>query len=122
MLIKQKQTIFRQDYRFDLKRIESVIFSPIFSEYNLTICIQPLTKLAKNYKKAGVINQLLTGVKNDVIAYTQELLLFDEYQLNLPNQGNYRLQFKPYNYLGKTRISVFKYVVVEEQVININFD
>lgn len=113
--------VFRREYRWDLRKVDSVLLPLVFTEPSLIISVQPRTKLAKNYKKAGVINQVLIDYPGKVIGLSQEILLNDNYQIDFPQEGRFQLEFKPYRFLGKTLISVSKFVETEPDNNNIEF-
>jgi hypothetical protein len=52
------QLVFRNEYRFDLKKVESVIIPYLFDN-DISLIISVDTKTYKNYRSAGRIDQLL---------------------------------------------------------------
>ena len=113
--MRTTQLIFKREYRWDLRKVDSVLLPLVFAEPSLIITIQPKTPLAKNYQKAGILNQLLIDLPGKVIASSQEILLFNNYQINFPQKGRFQLEFKPYRFLGKTLISVSRILDELEQ-------
>lgn len=116
------KVVFKQEYRWDLRRVEAVTLPLVFlNDPKLVITIQPRTKLLKNYQKAGVLNQLLIDYPGRVISLSEEVLLYNDYQIAFPQEGRFKLEFKPYSFLGKTLISVSKFVEVDPADENIKF-
>ena len=112
----ETRLVYKNEYRFDLRKVESVLFPLIFfNEPKLIIKIQPKSKLTKNYQKAGVINQSLIDYPGRIIGLSKEILLYDSYQIDFPQQGRFQLEFNPYSFLGKTQISISRIVDVEPE-------
>jgi len=103
----ETQLVFRNDYRWDLKKINSVIFPYLFdNDASVIITIESRTKLLKNYNNAGRLDQLLIDYPNKLVASTQVVGLGKNYQISFPQQGRFQLEFFPYQFLGKTLISI----------------
>lgn len=121
--MRKTRLIFRKEYRWDLRKVELVTFPPVFfNDPKLVIKIQPRSKLEKSYQKAGVLNQILIDYPGQVIGLTEEILLYNDYQITFPQEGRFKLQFKPYKFLGRTVISVSQFVEIDDsQDENIEF-
>jgi hypothetical protein len=101
------QLIFRNEYRWDLKKVTSVIIPYLFdNDASLIITVQPKSKLTKNYTSAGKLDQVLIDYPNKLVASSQVINLAKNYQINFPQEGRFQLEFFPYSFLGKTLISI----------------
>ncbi len=102
----QTQLVFKTDYRFDLKRIKSVIIPYLFdNEASLVISVE-----AKSYKKSrdvGTVDQSLIDYPDKLIASSQLLQLGNQ-EIQFPQKGRFRLIFYPNYSLGKTTIKILK--------------
>lgn len=103
----ETQLVFRNEYRWDLKKVNSVIIPYLFdNDANLIITVQPKNRLTKNYVTAGKLDQILINYPNKLVASSQVINLTKNYQVNFPQQGKFQLEFFPYQFLGKTLISI----------------
>ncbi|MCC5624450.1 hypothetical protein [Nostoc sp. CHAB 5715] len=103
----ETQLIFRNEYRWDLKKVDSVLIPYLFdNDASLIITIQPKSRLTKNYVTAGKLDQILIDYPNKLVASSQVINLTKNYQVNFPEQGRFQLEFFPYQFLGKTLISI----------------
>ncbi|WP_017652563.1 hypothetical protein [Fortiea contorta] len=101
------QLVYRSEYRWDLKKVSSVLIPYLFSnDASLIITIQPKSKLAKNYQTAGKLDQILIDYPNKLVASSQIINLTKNYQVSFPQQGRFQLEFFPYQFLGRTLISI----------------
>lgn len=103
----ETQLVFRNDYRWDLKKVDSVIFPYLFdNDASVIITIESRSKLTKSYNNAGRLDQILIDYPKKLVASTQVIGLGKNYQINFPQQGRFQLEFFPYQFLGKTLISI----------------
>ncbi|MBD2412208.1 hypothetical protein FACHB389_35930 [Nostoc calcicola FACHB-389] len=101
------QLVFRNEYRWDLKKVNSVVIPYLFdNDASLIITIESKSKLTKNYTSAGKLDQLLIDYPKKLVASSQVINLTKNYQVNFPQQGRFQLEFFPYLFLGKTLISI----------------
>lgn len=101
------QLVFRNEYRWDLKKVNSVIIPYLFdNESSLIITIEPKTRFNKSYVNAGKLDQVLIDYPGKLIASTQVVSLTKNCQVSFPQQGRFQLEFFPYQFLGKTVISI----------------
>lgn len=105
----ETQLVFRCEYRWDLKKVNSVLIPYLFdNDASLIITVQPKSKLTKNYTSAGKLDQILIDYPNKLVASSQVINLTKNYQVNFYQQGRFQLEFFPYQFLGKTLISIIK--------------
>ncbi len=105
------QPVFQKEYRWDLKKEKSVLIPIVFyNDASLIITIESKSKLAKNYTSAGKLDEILIDYPNKLVASSQVINLAKNYQVNFSQQGRFKLEFFPYNYLGKTVISIRRFV------------
>ncbi|BAZ69143.1 hypothetical protein NIES4106_39140 [Fischerella sp. NIES-4106] len=103
------QLVFRNEYRWDLKKVNSVIIPYLFdNDASLIITVEPKSKLLKKYTLAGKLDQILIDYPNKLVASSQVINLTKNYQVNFPQEGRFQLEFFPYQFLGKTLISISK--------------
>ena len=102
----QSQLLFRCEYRWDLKKVSSVLIPYLFNDASLIITIESRSKLAKNYQTAGKLDQILIDYPNKLVASSQVINLTKNYQVHFPEQGRFQLEFFPYQFLLKTLISI----------------
>lgn len=103
----ETQLIFRNEYRWDLRKVNSVLIPYLFDDdARLIITIQPKPRLTKNYTSAGKLDQVLIDYPNKLVASSQVINLTKNYQVNFPQQGRFQLEFFPYQFLGRTLISI----------------
>ncbi|MBD2609454.1 hypothetical protein H6G81_34435 [Scytonema hofmannii FACHB-248] len=105
----QTQLVFRHEYRFDLKKIESVIIPYLFNN-DTSLIISVDAKNPKNYKSAGRIDQSLIDYPGKLIA-SSHVVRFGNQELEFPQKGKFQLVFYPNYYLGKTTIKVSKLIL-----------
>jgi hypothetical protein len=103
----ETQLVFRNEYRFDLRKVDSVLIPYLFdNDASLIITVESKSKLAKNYNAAGKLDEVLIDYPNKLVASSQVINLTKNYQVNFSQQGRFQLEFFPYQYLGKTQISI----------------
>lgn len=103
------QLVFKNEYRWDLKKSNSVIIPYLFNnDASVIITIEPKTRLSKNYVNAGKLDQILIDYPGKLIASSQIVNLTKNCQVSFPQQGRFQLEFFPYQFLGKTVISINK--------------
>ena len=109
----ESKLIFRHEYRFDLKKVESVLLPPLFDEndFSLVFNIKYTQKNLPRFIVAGMVNQILIDYPYRLIASTQQILLNENYQLIFPQQGRFQVEFIPQNFLGKTIVSVSRIIL-----------
>ncbi len=108
------QLVFRNEYRWDLRKVNSVLIPYLFdNDASVIITVQPKSKLTKNYNLAGKLDQVLIDYPNKLVASSQVINLSKNYQVNFPQQGRFQLEFFPYQFLGKTLISISR--ILENQ-------
>lgn len=101
------QLVFRNEYRWDLKKVNSVIIPYLFdNDASLIITIEPKSRLTKNYISAGKLDQVLIDYPGKLVATSQVINLAKNYQVHFLQQGRFQLEFFPYQFLGKTLISI----------------
>ncbi|MBW4642928.1 MAG: hypothetical protein KME23_08020 [Goleter apudmare HA4340-LM2] len=110
------QLVFRHEYRWDLKKAQSVLIPYLFdNDASLVISIESKSKLAKNYQTAGRLDQILIDYPNKLVASSQVVGLAKNYQVMFPQQGRFQLEFFPYQFLGKTLISISRITEFNEE-------
>lgn len=103
----ETQLIFQNEYRWDLKKVASVFIPYLFNnDASLIITIESKTRLNKNYANAGKLNQILIDYPGKLIASSQVVALTKNCQVSFSQQGRFQLEFFPYQFLGKTVISI----------------
>ncbi len=103
----ETQLVFRNEYRWDLKKVESVVIPYLFdNDASLIITVESKSKLTKNYTSAGKLDQILIDYPKKLVASSQVINLSKNYQVNFPQSGRFQLEFFPYRFLGKTLISI----------------
>lgn len=99
--------VFKNEYRWDLKKIKSVLIPYLFdNDASLIITIKSQSKLDKNYEFAGKLDQILIDYPNKLIASSQIIGLNKNFEISFPQRGRFQLEFFPYKFLGKTVISI----------------
>lgn len=107
----ETQLVFRNEYRWDLRKVTSVLIPYLFdNDASLIITIESKSKLTKNYTYAGKLDQVLIDYPKKLVASSQVINLTKNYQINFPQQGRFQLEFFPYQFLGKTLISVSRII------------
>ncbi|MBW4571596.1 MAG: hypothetical protein KME31_27340 [Tolypothrix carrinoi HA7290-LM1] len=107
----ESKLVFRNEYRFDLKKVKSVIIPYLFdNEATLIISIE--AKLSKNYRSAGTIEQSLIDSPGKLIA-SSRIVKFGNQELEFPQKGRFQLLFYPYSFLGKTTVKIRKLITPE---------
>lgn len=103
----EAQLVFRNEYRWDLKKIDSVLIPYLFdNDASLIITVQSKSRLTKNYTSAGKLDQVLIDYPNKLVASSHVINLSKNYQINFPQEGRFQLEFFPYKFLGKTLMSI----------------
>lgn len=106
------QLVFRNEYRWDLKKPNSVIIPYLFdNDASLIITVEAKSQLTKNYNTAGRLDQILIDYPKKLVASSQVINLTKNYQVKFPQQGRFQLEFFPYKHLGKTLISINRIVI-----------
>lgn len=95
--------VFKNEYRFDLKRFKSVLIPYVFNHSSLIINLK--ANPSKRYRSSGRLDQMLIDYPNKLIASSQ-ILRFNNQLLDFPQEGRYQLLFYPNYYLGKFQISI----------------
>ncbi|MBD2416066.1 hypothetical protein H6G80_03145 [Nostoc sp. FACHB-87] len=100
----ETRLVFRNEYRLDLKPVESILIPYLFNnESNLIISVD--ANPSRNYKSSGKIDQILIDYSQTVIGSSQ-ILRFGRQLLQFPQLGRFKLKLYPNYYLGKTTISI----------------
>lgn len=105
-MLNETRLVFRNEYRFDLKRVESVLIPYLFENEKLIISLQ--ANPSRNYKSGGRIEQLLIDYPNQLIGSSQ-VLRFGSQLLEFP-RGRFKLKFYPNYYLGRFTILIKEFV------------
>ncbi|GAX44718.1 hypothetical protein NIES4075_57370 [Tolypothrix sp. NIES-4075] len=105
----QTQLVFRNEYRFDLKKVEFVLVPCLFDN-NTSLIISIDTKNAKNYKSAGRIDQSLIDYPGKLTG-SSHVVRFGNQELEFIQRGRFQLVFYPNYYLGKTTVKVSKLIL-----------
>lgn len=103
------QLVFRNEYRFDLKKVTSVLIPYLFEEDITTLIINVNTIASKNYRSVGRIDQVAIDFPNKLIASSQVIRLGNQ-SLYFQKSGRFKLEFFPNYYLGKTSITLQKII------------
>lgn len=107
----ETRLVFRNDYRWDLKKVNSVIIPYLFhNEPTLIITIESKSKLTKPYNNAGRLDELLIDYPKKLVASSQVVGLAKNFQISFSQQGRFQLEFFPYNFLGRTQITINKII------------
>jgi hypothetical protein len=114
----ETQLVFKIEYRFDLKKIESVIIPYLFDDNDTSLIISIDAKNSRSYKNAGRIDQSLIDYPGKLIA-SSHVVRFSNQELEFPQKGRFQLLFYPNYYLGKTTVKVLK--IINQQVSNADF-
>lgn len=101
----QSRLIFRNEYRFDLKRFESVLIPYVFDNNNASLIINLRANPTRRYRSGGRLDQVLIDYPNKLVASSQ-FLRFENQLLKFPQEGRYQLLFYPNYYLGRFQISI----------------
>lgn len=114
--------VFKCEYRWDLRKVNSVLIPNVFdNDASLIITIELKSKLAKNYNLAGRLDEILIDYPNRLVASSQVINLTKNYQINFSQQGRFKLEFFPYKHLGRTVISINRFVEIDSDNESINF-
>ena len=113
----ETQLVFKGEYRFDLKRIESVIIPYLFNN-DTSLILSVDAKTSKNYRSVGRIDQSIIDYPKRLVASSQ-VVRFGNQIFQFPQQGRFQLIFYPNYYLQKTKISISK--VFEQQNADMDF-
>ncbi|MCG6135733.1 MAG: hypothetical protein MET45_13905 [Nostoc sp. LLA-1] len=103
----ETQLVFKNEYRFDLKQVTSVLVPYLFSEDDNKLIIVVNAQPTRNYRSSGRLEQILFDLPNKPVA-NSEILRFGEQFFEFPKLGKFKLQFFPNFYLGKTSLSIKK--------------
>ena len=101
----ETQLVFRNEYRLDLKKVESILIPYLFFDEDTSLIINVETSSSKNYRSVGRVDQLAIDYPGKLIASSQ-VIRFGNQQLIFPQRGRFQLEFYPNYYLGKTRITL----------------
>ncbi len=103
----ETQLVFQNEYRWDLKKVESVLIPYVFGDDpSLIITVESKSKLSKNYQACGRLDEVLVDYPNKLVASSQTVRLEKNFQYLFSGQGRFQLMFYPYQFLGKTQLSV----------------
>lgn len=103
------QLVYRNEYRFDLKKVKFVLIPYLFdNDINLIISID--AKNIKSYKSAGRIDQSLIDYPGKLIA-SSHVVRFGNQELEFSQKGRFQLVFYPNYYLDKTTVKVSKLIL-----------
>ncbi|MBD2692635.1 hypothetical protein H6G68_12855 [Anabaena catenula FACHB-362] len=103
----ETQLVFQSEYRWDLKKVESVLIPYVFDDDpSLIITVSSKSKLFKNYQTCGRLDEILIDYPNKLVASSQVVRLEKNFQYLLSGQGRFQLLFYPYQFMGKTQIAV----------------
>lgn len=102
----ETQLVFRNEYRLDLKKVESILIPYLFDNDTSLIASVEATS-SRNYRSVGRVDQIAIDYPGKLIASSQ-ILRFGNQQLYFPQRGRFKLEFYPNYYLGKTRITLQK--------------
>lgn len=103
------QLVYRNEYRFDLKKVEFVLIPYLFdNDTSLIISID--AKNIKSYKSAGRIDQSLIDYPGKLIG-SSHIVRFGNQQLEFSQKKRFQLVFYPHYYLGKTTVKVSKLIL-----------
>lgn len=108
----QTQLVFKNDYRFDLRKVEFVVIPYLFDN-DTSLIISVEAKTSKAYRSAGRIDQSIIDYPDKLIASSQ-VLQFGNQKLDFPQSGRFKLVFYPNYYLGKTTVKILKLVQNEK--------
>lgn len=103
----ETQLVFRNEYRFDLKKVNSVLVPYLFDETVATLIIKVNATASKNYRSVGRVDQVAIDYPNKLVASSQ-VVRFGNQSLYFPKSGRFKLEFYPNYYLGKTSITLYK--------------
>lgn len=113
----ETQLVFKGEYRFDLKRIESVIIPYLFDN-DTSLVVNVNAKSSRNYRSVGRIDQSVIDYPQRLVASSQ-VVRFGNQIFQFPEQGRFQLIFYPNYYLEKTKISISR--VFEQQSADVDF-
>ena len=103
----ETQLVFRNEYRFDLKKYNSVLIPYLFEKDVTSLVINVDATSSKNYRSVGRIDQIAIDYPNKLVASSQ-VVRFGNQSLYFPQSGRFKLEFYPNYYLGKTSIALHK--------------
>jgi hypothetical protein len=113
----QTQLVFKNEDRFDLRKVESVIIPYLFDN-DASLIINVDAKTSKNYRSVGILDQSLIDYPGKLIA-SSHIVRFGNQELEFPQKGRFQLLFYPNYYLGKTTVKVMK--LIKPEVVNTDF-
>lgn len=99
--------VFRNEYRLDLKKVDSILIPYLFDNSNSSLMINVEAVSYRKYKSVGRIDQLIFGNPRNLVA-SSHVLRFGNQELIFPNRGEFRLLFVPNNYLSRVTLEVSK--------------
>ncbi|GAX42443.1 hypothetical protein NIES4075_34440 [Tolypothrix sp. NIES-4075] len=114
----QTQLVFKNEYRFDLKKVEFVIIPYLFNN-DASLIITAEIKTSKSYKSLGRIDQSLIDYPGKLIASSQVLQIGNQ-EIEFPQKGRFQLLFYPNYYLGRTTVKILKLIPKTKTVIPFN--
>ncbi len=103
----ETQFVFGNEYRFDLKPLNSVLIPYLFTEDESKLIVVLKARPTRNYKSAGRIEQILWDLPNKPVANSQILRFGDQF-FDFPQPGKFKLQFFPNFYLARTSLIIKK--------------
>lgn len=113
----QTKLVFRNEYRFDLKKVNSVIIPYLFDN-DTSLIISVEAKVSKNYRSVGTIEQSLIDYPGKLIASSYVVKLRNQ-ELEFSQKGRFQLLFYPKDFLGKTIVEIRK--LIKPEVISTSF-
>ncbi len=102
----ESQLVFSFEYRWDLKRVDSVLIPYIFTQKNLIVTVASKSPLKKEYQTCGRFDEVMIDYPDKLIASTQTVRLEKNFLYEFSAKSRFQLLFYPYQFLGKTQISV----------------
>lgn len=104
----ETQLIFKQEYRFDLRKVKFVLIPLVFNDSTLIISAIPKTKGQDKFTACGTIEEQLIGYPNKLVASEHKVKLLKNVQYNFSGQGTFQLVFSPYQSIGKLELSIIR--------------
>ncbi|MBD2197945.1 MULTISPECIES: hypothetical protein [Calothrix] len=108
----ETQLVFKNEYRLDLRQIQSILFPYVFDSSDTNLIISVQANPTRNYRSAGRIERILIDYPGRVISGSY-IVGFSNQEIELPPKGRFKLEFFPNTYLGRTTISIKKILSFE---------
>ncbi|WP_353930888.1 hypothetical protein WJM97_21930 [Okeanomitos corallinicola TIOX110] len=102
----ETKLIFKQEYRFDLRKVKSVLIPLVFNDSTLIISAIPKTKGQDKFSTCGKIEEQLIEFPNKLVASEHKIKLLKNVQYNFSGQGLFQIVFYPYQSIGKMEFSI----------------